>query len=332
MAERSQIFASEDGDRTYSAAVYSEQLYNLARNGYVNGKDDELEVVANDPVDLSVDVSLGAAWVEGRYYEIYDTVENVALETPIPSGTNRIDRIVVRLNKTSEEITVDILTGTEDPSPVAPSLTRTDTIWELSLAQIFVYSDMPYVTNADITDEREDTTLCGISTHSNLGGIYEGDYLKATYNESGLTRLQNKMTDLAVQYDTGSWVNTGGAADTVTVDRNGIYLIQCRLYLDPNTDFADQHEGRLYVYKNGSAEEYWIQLFDIAKTSPDYEDIRQYDQTIGAAVIYYLEEGDTLSFYSYYDTADSLGGGTFDDTYEADANIEIYHLLETTLT
>ncbi|WP_292485587.1 hypothetical protein [Methanohalobium sp.] len=319
MAQRSQIFESIDGDRIYPADQYSRQLQNLSDNGYINNLDNELVVTENTTPDLSVLVSTGGSWVEGRYYQLYSSPKNLSISSN-STGDPRIDRIVVRLDNSNNQVTSEVLEGTAAADPSPPSLTRNDTVWELSLAQVYVASGTSEITNSDITDERDDQTLCGLSTHPNLGGSYLGDYFKGSFSDS-ITSGQNKITGITVKYDTSSWLNSSGDSDTLTVDQNGIYLVQIRYDQDADQvedSLRDDVEGRFYMYLNGSTDEIWYRkLF----SNPSYENIYYYRMTFGVASVKYLQSGDSLSFYTYYGQ----------NPYNHAGNIEVYQLTEQTL-
>ena len=160
--QRYAFFDSEDGDRVYSAEDWARIFRRMARDGYVNEEGEELEVTATDPVTLGVRVGLGAAWIQGRIYQIYDSAETLTL--PDADLDNpRIDRIVVRLDYGDRLITVAVKEGTPEANPAPPALTRDSSAYELSLAQVYIAPAVTSISNADITDERDDKNLCGRS-------------------------------------------------------------------------------------------------------------------------------------------------------------------------
>ena len=71
-------------------------------------------------------------------------------------GQPRIDRVVLRINPTSNDIGVEVLQGDPGAIPVAPALTQVPGgMWEIPIARIAVAASMVNVTNAEITDERD---------------------------------------------------------------------------------------------------------------------------------------------------------------------------------
>ena len=89
------------------------------------------------------------------------------------NGVNpRIDRVVVRWDAVERKISTMVLTGTAAASPTAPSLTRSDNIYELALADIAVAAGAVSLAAGDITDRRLDTALCG-TVNSLITAVYE---------------------------------------------------------------------------------------------------------------------------------------------------------------
>lgn len=168
MATRGYFFDSVSGDRIYSSLDFSYVFRQLAKNGFTLGDRNELKVIENSPTGMSVLVQTGTAWAEGRMVEVYST-EQLSIASN-SSGDPRIDRIIVRkdTNSSARSISVEVKQGTPAASPSPPSLQRDSTVHELSLAQIYVASGASAITNSDITDERWDETVCGLSIHPAL--------------------------------------------------------------------------------------------------------------------------------------------------------------------
>ena len=152
----------QNPDRVYSAALLSRILSKHIRDGIVHGDGDEMAVTVTDPPAMTVRVGTGTAMVQGRFCE-----NDAALTLSVPAAHAtypRIDRVVVRLNASPGRV-IDILVkkGTPAPSPVPPALTRTPEIWELSLAQVRVEAGATLILSEKITDERGNTSLCGVA-------------------------------------------------------------------------------------------------------------------------------------------------------------------------
>ena len=78
---------------------------------------------------------------------------------------DRIDTVVLRLNDNDSERICDfyIVQGVPATSPVRPTLTRTESVWELGLADLFIASNSTAISNARIKDtgmKPKDAVLC----------------------------------------------------------------------------------------------------------------------------------------------------------------------------
>ena len=171
MAIRFLPFDSTDGDRVITSADFAELFSSVADDGYVMGEGGSLAVSESSPPAMTVNVATGAAWVQGRYLQVYNTPETLVI--PAADATNpRIDRIVVRRDLGARTVSLAVKVGTPSPATnvAPPALQRDATIWEISLAQVRVNAGVVLVNNANITDERGNEDVCGISTHPSLGG------------------------------------------------------------------------------------------------------------------------------------------------------------------
>ena len=133
--------------------------------------------VYGDNSGLQVKVKSGTAWIEGFYVKS-DAEEIVTLNTA--DATNpRIDRIILKLDRGANTITLTKLTGTPAGSPSAPALTQNSTIWEISLAQVYVAATDTLIAAGDVTDERTYT-----SADSNASSIFYTPAVLAHWNNS----------------------------------------------------------------------------------------------------------------------------------------------------
>ena len=162
MAEKSGLFNAVGGEPAYTD-VDMARMFSLLTGGqgYLVGKESELEVTAG--TGLQVLVGTGAAWIgepAGWWYQ-NDAQISLSIDSEV-ADYDRIDRVVLRMDRgaTALSVIVAVLKGNPAASnPVAPVLTQNETIYELSIAQV-------YVTGGDsssvaVTDERNDTSVCG---------------------------------------------------------------------------------------------------------------------------------------------------------------------------
>ncbi|MEZ0396841.1 MAG: hypothetical protein ABWK53_10490 [Anaerolineales bacterium] len=112
---------------------------------------DRLEVYG-DSTGMQVKIRSGAAWIHGHYFES-DATETLPIASSDPL-LNRIDLVALRLSYTDHAIDFQVLTGTPGTSPTPPSLTQTDAIWEIPLAQVYVQAGSITITANDVTDLR----------------------------------------------------------------------------------------------------------------------------------------------------------------------------------
>lgn len=103
------------------------------------------------PGSMFVSVATGEAFVEGFWYS-----NDAAFNLPIgnnTSGSTRIDRIVLRLNRTANTLTAFVIVGT--PGAGTPALTQiVGGTWDFPLATITVTNGLAAVLVGNIADNR----------------------------------------------------------------------------------------------------------------------------------------------------------------------------------
>jgi hypothetical protein len=160
MALKYGFFNSKNGDRKYNADDISNFFYKLISDGVLATPSTNLQVQAG--TGLQVSVSPGYGMINAKYINL--TASQAVQLTAADIALDRIDRIVMKLDRTSRQITIYAKTGTPGATPAVPSVTRTDDVWELSLARIAVAHGATSITQANITDERSNTSVCGYIT------------------------------------------------------------------------------------------------------------------------------------------------------------------------
>ena len=144
---------------------------------------------------MTVSVATGQALVRGHYY--YNTT-SATLNIAAANATNpRIDSIVLHLDPALNSTVLTVLTGTPAATPVAPTLTQTDSgVYELLLATVLVPAASSVVSSGNITDAR---TFLGQGWFS--------------------TPIQDKSANYSiVAGDRWSTIRSTGSAITVTVN------------------------------------------------------------------------------------------------------------------
>jgi hypothetical protein len=162
--ERYFFFNSAPGDtRSYQAADFANYFGNVLSTGLLHKDNVPALQVKCEGTDLRTYVEPGKAIMQGYAYE---NTENLYLQHALPEPTfDRIDRIVLRLDKRNQSRYIKLFVKQGEPSetPVPPELQRDDFIYELSLAQIRVRANTSTLNPNDLVDERLDDDLCGLA-------------------------------------------------------------------------------------------------------------------------------------------------------------------------
>lgn len=146
-------------DRTYLAESFAKYFANFIGNGIYGGKSSELMVSQNESANMSVKLLTGMAFINGYFYE---NTNELPLAIDNADGIlDRIDLIVLRWSKNDRAIHAFVEKGIPSSSPSVPLLKRNDDYYELALAEIRIKAGMTRITQADITDLRLDTNVCG---------------------------------------------------------------------------------------------------------------------------------------------------------------------------
>ena len=213
------FFNSKNHDRTYSAADWADYFASFVGNGVFANPASSCQVVAGEGMNVSV--SPGKLWING-YMGSVTVPEVIALSTA-DADNPRIDRIAARMDLTQRLMSIDVITGEPSDTPQAAELTRTDDIYEICLAEIYLGVGVTEITQADITDTRADGNICGWVT--GLIDQIDATELFAQYQsafELWFSNLQNQLDEnqaanLQNQID-GVAAALGNKMDAVIVD------------------------------------------------------------------------------------------------------------------
>lgn len=260
------FFNSQNSDRTYTAADFNKYFEGIiSQSGVFQTVGDALQVTA-DASRLGVVVGTGKALLN-YYWANIDMETYLELETA-DTALDRWDQVVLRCDIPGRTISLVVHTGTPSSSQPADiyNVYRSPVLYEILLAVVKVPKASTKVTNANITDTRANTSVCGYIT----GLIKQVDtselFLqwqtaveemeaemttwenaqKATFN-AWLNTLTDELTvNIHVERLSGSvtttestdWVNLPNSLilqlnqnDIIDVYLNGVYLI-------PNTEYT----------------------------------------------------------------------------------------------
>ena len=144
-------------DREYNAENMSDYLNLLVGSGVFPNPSTNLQVMASTGFNLVV--KAGSAWINGKKME--NTTDYSITLDGSDVLLNRIDRVIFYLDTQAREMGIDVIKGTPATNPVAPDLTRTATRQEYCLATVAINKQVSAISQADITDTRADSTVCG---------------------------------------------------------------------------------------------------------------------------------------------------------------------------
>ena len=197
MAQKSGFFNAFKNGAVYSpkynANDFSSNLAAIISTGVRRSGDNDLRVSAVGGMALTV--AVGRAWINGRWYFNDAIFTDFSVPTAPVGDRARIDRVVLRLTIEGavQNIVLAYLTGTAGVSPSAPALTRTGSVYEIALADIYVGAAVTSISQSNITDQRGNSEVCGWIT-SPVG--YEDFFknLEAEFNDW----FAERRNDLAV--------------------------------------------------------------------------------------------------------------------------------------
>lgn len=149
-------------DRAETSDLFRLLFSKLVSNGVLASPSDCFQVVAAE--GLNVTVRPGFGMINGAF--AYDEAENTLTLEKAPAQYSRIDRIVLRCNYADRLCELVVKTGTVANNPVAPKIVQpaAGDYYELGLATVTVGANVTAVTQANITDTRMDSTVCGFIT------------------------------------------------------------------------------------------------------------------------------------------------------------------------
>lgn len=146
-------------DRAQEASFFAKYFSNFIGNGVYPNPSTSMQVLKNE--GMSVVVSAGCCFING-YFGWVEENETIPIENA--DTLARIDRIVARLNFVDRTIELAVKKGTASSNPIPVEVERTSDYYEIVLADVKVNANVSKITQANITDMRLDTTVCGMVT------------------------------------------------------------------------------------------------------------------------------------------------------------------------
>lgn len=147
------------------------ETYLSTRASGVYSAEDDFGVTIRGARTLAI--SPGLAWINNATFRgksiAVTTQESV--EIPIADGVlPRIDMVVLRFDSAANQSYFAVVSGAPSSSPVAPTPTRTEAVYELGMYLIHIPAASVEVTNKDITSKILDENYCGVM-RDNVTGI-----------------------------------------------------------------------------------------------------------------------------------------------------------------
>lgn len=173
---------------------------------------------------MALQVAPGKAQIQGAF-AVESAVQSLSV-AEADTTNNRIDTVVLRLDLSLDKRSIElaVLKGTPATEPIAPTLTRNSTVWELGLANITVRKNVSALTQLDITDTRLDTQRCGVVAQT-IGKLDTSAYF--LQSQAALEQIQKELSDLNAgsatmlkdEYDLDRTVLTAGGIKAYTDER-----------------------------------------------------------------------------------------------------------------
>ena len=151
-------------DRAESSDFLAMFISKIISDGVLALPGDCFQVLESEGMNIIVRPGFGI--VKGRF--AYDSQEYVLQVPTAPLSYKRIDRVILRANYLQRKCEIIIKQGTVNATPEPPELTRPSSgdYYELCLATISVNSNQTAITQANITDTRYDSDVCGVVTQA----------------------------------------------------------------------------------------------------------------------------------------------------------------------
>lgn len=173
------------------------------RTSGVFGANGNAAVSALETPGMAVTVSDGVGWMSNVngdgvvWWNDSEAVNTSKLQLGIDAADgvlNRIDRIIVEWKTTNyvDLPEIKVLKGATSSKAKAPALTNNSTVRQISLARIAVNAGVTAITASMITDERLNTSVCGLVTDR----VSIDTSMMHSQFDSLLTAIQKELADL----------------------------------------------------------------------------------------------------------------------------------------
>ena len=153
--ENALFYNSVNGDRIYDADSFEYLLKKFFTTGVFSG-----DCAVSAASGMGIQISSGYCNIDGKV-KVFQSPVSLTLTNANPSY-DRIDTVVIERNDTDRVFTAKVITGSASASPVPTAPVRTAGIYQIVLAEVYVAAGAVSISQANITDKRPDSSVCGI--------------------------------------------------------------------------------------------------------------------------------------------------------------------------
>lgn len=186
---------NDEYDRIYNAEDVTSYLDKVIGNGVFPNPSNQLQVTAAS--GMGITVNAGQGWIDG-----HKMINSAALPLTLSASDvllNRIDRVIFYVDYTAREMGIEVKQGTPATNATAPALERDATRYEMGLATVAVGKGATSITQANITDTRGDSTVCGFVQ----GLVQQADTstLFSQWDAAGAAQIAANQADWSSWFD-----------------------------------------------------------------------------------------------------------------------------------
>lgn len=169
---------SQGGDRKYDADSFEKWISKFISTG-VFAEDCVVEAATG----MNIVMNSGYVNINGKI-RLFEEETEFTLEMA-DNLSSRIDTVVIERNDNDREIVAKVVTGTPAASPEPEAPVRTDTIYQLVVAEVYIGAGVSSITQDKITRKVDDDNVCGVikGTLSNNEISYGNTDLEAGVSE-----------------------------------------------------------------------------------------------------------------------------------------------------
>lgn len=149
------FYNSVNGDRVYDADSFEYLLKKFFTTGVFTG-----DCAVSATSGMGVQMAAGYCNIDGKV-KFYPNPVSLSLATANPTY-DRIDTVVIERNDTDRAFYVKAVTGSASATPAATAPVRSASIYQIVLAEVYVAAGAVSITQANITDKRPDSSVCGL--------------------------------------------------------------------------------------------------------------------------------------------------------------------------